>query len=185
VVIGQTNNQSMLRLPRTLTTLKVTRCYNSEIKFPPAPKVLPSTSSVAAGSIYEHYNGSRYKIVGVALHSETHEQMTVYQALYGEGGMWVRPFTMFTESVTIDGVKQPRFKLVMAAPREAVTTNVDPRLTEISQWAKAMKWLESEKTVENFASRLFHIWGMAFIFMVFLAALFVISIPLLTIIFGC
>ena len=77
-------------------------------------EVLPRFSAIAksivAGSLYEHYNGLRYKIVGVARHSETLEELIVYQALYGEGDLWVRPLSMFLEHVVINGQSQPRFK---------------------------------------------------------------------------
>ncbi len=79
-------------------------------------EVLPSFShdakSIVAGSLYEHYKGLRYKILGVGRHSETLEELVVYQALYGEGDVWVRPLSMFLESITINGLLQPRFKLV-------------------------------------------------------------------------
>jgi hypothetical protein len=79
-------------------------------------EVLPSFSAVAksiiVGSLYEHYRGLRYKILGVGRHSETLEELVVYQALYGEGDVWVRPLGMFLDNVTIHGQSQPRFKLV-------------------------------------------------------------------------
>ena len=68
--------------------------------------------SIVVGSLYEHYNGFRYKIIGVARHSETLEELVVYQALYGESDMWVRPLAMFLENIVINGQSQPRFKLV-------------------------------------------------------------------------
>lgn len=68
--------------------------------------------SIAVGNIYEHYKGLRYKILGVARHSETLEELIVYQALYGESDIWVRPLAMFLENVVINGQSQPRFKLV-------------------------------------------------------------------------
>ncbi len=64
------------------------------------------------GSIYEHYKGQRYQVLGVARHSETLEELVVYQALYGEKGMWVRPLGMFLEEVVVNGVQMPRFKEV-------------------------------------------------------------------------
>lgn len=77
-------------------------------------EVLPAFSHVAksitVGSLYEHYKGMRYKILAVGRHSETLEELVVYQALYGEGDVWVRPLNMFLESVTINGKLQPRFK---------------------------------------------------------------------------
>jgi len=68
--------------------------------------------SVQLGSTYEHYKGMRYKILGVGRHSESLEEMVVYQALYGAGDIWVRPVTMFLENVLINGELTPRFKKV-------------------------------------------------------------------------
>ncbi len=62
--------------------------------------------------LYRHYKGMLYDVVGTARHSETLEPMTVYRALYGERGLWVRPAAMFTETVTIDGQERPRFEFV-------------------------------------------------------------------------
>jgi cyclomaltodextrinase len=59
---------------------------------------------------YRHYKGNEYEVIGIARHSETLEAMVVYRALYGEGGMWVRPAAMFTETVVIDGKTLPRFE---------------------------------------------------------------------------
>jgi len=61
---------------------------------------------------YRHYKGNLYEVIGVARHSETLEEMVVYRALYGEGGLWVRPLGMFLESVEIDGKTVPRFAYV-------------------------------------------------------------------------
>ena len=59
--------------------------------------------------LYRHYKGMHYEVVGTVRHSENLEPMTLYRALYGEHGLWVRPAAMFNETVTIDGVVQPRF----------------------------------------------------------------------------
>ena len=61
--------------------------------------------------IYRHFKGNRYRLIDVARHSETLEPMVVYQTLYGEGGLWVRPAHMWTETVERDGVSVPRFVL--------------------------------------------------------------------------
>ena len=61
---------------------------------------------------YRHYKGRDYSVVGFARHSETEEVMVLYVPLYGEGGYWVRPLSMFTEYVLVDGVEVPRFALV-------------------------------------------------------------------------
>ena len=58
---------------------------------------------------YRHYKGMLYEVIGTVRHSETLEPMTLYRALYGERGLWVRPAAMFNEEVMIDGIRQPRF----------------------------------------------------------------------------
>ena len=58
---------------------------------------------------YKHYKGMLYEVVGTVRHSESLEAMTLYRALYGECGLWVRPAAMFNEEVVIEGVSQPRF----------------------------------------------------------------------------
>ncbi|UTA80482.1 DUF1653 domain-containing protein [Halomonas sp. XH26] len=64
--------------------------------------------------IYRHYKGSLYEVLGTAQHSENEEVLVVYRALYGDYGLWVRPLTMFTESVNKDGQPQQRFALEKA-----------------------------------------------------------------------
>ena len=58
---------------------------------------------------YRHFKGSEYEVLGTARHSETLEEMVVYRALYGEGGLWVRPAAMWSETVERDGYCGPRF----------------------------------------------------------------------------
>jgi hypothetical protein len=61
---------------------------------------------------YRHYKNLLYQVLGTVRHSESLEPMTLYKALYGEQGMWVRPAAMFNETVEINGVVQPRFAWV-------------------------------------------------------------------------
>ena len=61
---------------------------------------------------YRHFKGGLYEVLGLARHSETLEELVVYRALYGEGGLWVRPLAMFRGSVTLDGREVPRFTLL-------------------------------------------------------------------------
>lgn len=61
---------------------------------------------------YQHYQGKRYEVIGTARHSETLEELVVYQALYGEKELWVRPARMFTENVEVDGKSVPRFEFI-------------------------------------------------------------------------
>lgn len=65
---------------------------------------------LAAGKKYRHYKGKDYLVLYQAKHSETLEDIVVYQALYGERGIWVRPLEMFLEHVEIDGKLVERFK---------------------------------------------------------------------------
>ncbi len=62
--------------------------------------------------IYEHYKKNRYQVLGVAVHSETLEELVIYKALYGEGLTWVRPLDMFFEEIEYEGKKQKRFTFV-------------------------------------------------------------------------
>ena len=58
---------------------------------------------------YRHFKGGEYQVLGMACHSETGEDMVVYRALYGEGGVWVRPAAMWNETVERDGMTFVRF----------------------------------------------------------------------------
>ena len=69
--------------------------------------------NITAG-IYQHYKGKLYQVFHVATHSETQEKLVVYQCLYGDYSMWVRPLDMFIETVEIEGETLPRFKLIQA-----------------------------------------------------------------------
>lgn len=66
--------------------------------------------SVVIGGKYEHYKGKPYRVLAIARHSETLEEMVVYQQQYGEEGVWVRPLGMFLETVEVDGKTVPRFR---------------------------------------------------------------------------
>ena len=74
---------------------------------------------VVINGMYQHYKKKHhYKVIGVAWHSETLEEMVVYQALYdtgerfGKDAIWVRPKKMFLETLNIEGASMPRFKLI-------------------------------------------------------------------------
>lgn len=58
---------------------------------------------------YRHFKGGEYEVLGIALHSETQEEMVVYRALYGEGKVWVRPKSMWNDIVERDGKTYRRF----------------------------------------------------------------------------
>ena len=59
---------------------------------------------------YRHFKGNEYEVIGTARHSETLEEYVVYRALYGEGGLWVRPASMWNETVERDGKIFRRFE---------------------------------------------------------------------------
>ncbi len=61
---------------------------------------------------YRHFKGNEYEVIGIARHSETEEPMVVYKALYGDGGLWIRPAAMWNESVERDGNTYMRFKKI-------------------------------------------------------------------------
>ena len=61
---------------------------------------------------YRHFKGGEYQVLGMAKHSETLEPMVVYRALYGEGGLWVRPAAMWNETVERGGQTFRRFTYI-------------------------------------------------------------------------
>ena len=61
---------------------------------------------------YRHFKGNEYEVIGIARHSETDEAMVVYRPLYGEGGLWVRPASMWNETVERDGQVYQRFTYI-------------------------------------------------------------------------
>ena len=61
---------------------------------------------------YRHFKGNEYEVIGIAKHSEDLSPMVVYRALYGEGGLWVRPAHMWNETVEREGKTFPRFTYI-------------------------------------------------------------------------
>ena len=61
---------------------------------------------------YRHFKGKEYEVRGVARHSETEEELVVYRALYGDFGLWVRPVSMWNETVERDGKTFRRFTYI-------------------------------------------------------------------------
>lgn len=61
---------------------------------------------------YRHFKGKEYEVLGVARHSETEEELVVYRALYGDFGLWVRPVSMWNETVERDGKTFRRFTYI-------------------------------------------------------------------------
>jgi len=73
-----------------------------------------SSKTVKLGGTYRHHKGKMYKVHQLVRHSETLEELVVYECLYDSpaGQWWVRPLAMFTETVIVEGVEKPRFELV-------------------------------------------------------------------------
>ncbi|MBW4935082.1 DUF1653 domain-containing protein [Marinobacter sp. F4206] len=61
---------------------------------------------------YRHYKGKDYQVIDLARHSETEEWMVVYRCLYGDHSLWVRPLSMFRETVELAGEQVPRFSRI-------------------------------------------------------------------------
>ena len=61
---------------------------------------------------YRHFKGGEYRVLGIARHSETEEELVVYRALYGDFGLWVRPVSMWNETVERDGKTSRRFTYI-------------------------------------------------------------------------
>jgi hypothetical protein len=80
----------------------------------PDPEIQPG--------IYRHYKGNLYQVISSVRHSETREVLTLYRALYGAHGLWVRPSAMFSETVIVDGTPVSRF-VQIEAESSASSTN--------------------------------------------------------------
>jgi hypothetical protein len=72
---------------------------------------LPPLPDTPAGR-YRHYKGGEYEVLGAVRHSESVEALVLYRALYGQGGLWVRPHAMFFETVTTGDVTRLRFEKI-------------------------------------------------------------------------
>lgn len=68
--------------------------------------------NIVKNGIYRHYKGNKYKVIDFAIHSETEELMIIYKALYGDEKIWVRPASMWDETVIVNGSEVKRFTLI-------------------------------------------------------------------------
>jgi hypothetical protein len=75
-------------------------------------KTATTTPEKFRTGLYRHYKGGEYHVIDLAQHSETEEQLVVYRPLYGEQKLWVRPYEMFFEQVTVDNQLVDRFKWI-------------------------------------------------------------------------
>ena len=67
---------------------------------------------VIEGAVYRHFKGKKYRVLGVAKHSETLEELVIYQSMDSDKVLWARPKKMFCSKVTVDGEEKERFELV-------------------------------------------------------------------------
>ena len=97
--------------------------------------------------IYQHYKGNYYEALYIARHSETLEPMVIYKALYGDGGVWARPASMWNETVEHDGQTVPRFKKLSLEERvsfyeslfDEVSAAKDSSVSDIKQMLKILE----------------------------------------------
>lgn len=68
--------------------------------------------AVNPGDIYRHYKGSEYEVIGAGLHTETEEKMVIYRSIEEPEKVWLRPYDMFFETVTVGGEEISRFKKI-------------------------------------------------------------------------
>lgn len=111
-----------------------------------------------SGEIYRHFKNKLYQIVTIATHSETGEKLVIYQALYGDFGVYARPLSMFTSEV--DHEKYPevtqkyRFELVEREKKEDVTGTQQnksvPSDTEEQVEPKLMEFLDADSFEEKY-----------------------------------
>lgn len=69
------------------------------------------TNTITPGH-YRHFKGKEYEVIGVAHHTETYESLVVYRALYGDGNLWVRPLSMWNDTVELHGKHVKRFEKI-------------------------------------------------------------------------
>ena len=68
--------------------------------------------NIEINGVYRHYKGNYYKVIAVAKHTETEEDLVVYMALYGNNDIWCRPLNMWNDEIEVNGQKLKRFELI-------------------------------------------------------------------------
>ena len=100
---------------------------------------------------YRHFKGKPYEVIGIARHSETEEPMVVYRALYGDGGIWCRPASMWNEMVERDGKTYHRFYYLDRIERvekyerlfdEAATSHDAEKIALLDAYYTSGEWRE-------------------------------------------
>jgi hypothetical protein len=99
----------MLKLGLIMTT-SLTNTNNQNHPSPTDDDLTP-LPDIETG-FYQHYKGGLYEVKALARHSEDLSPYVVYQALYGEMGLWIRPAAMFAETIEINGLLQKRFNYI-------------------------------------------------------------------------
>jgi hypothetical protein len=107
---------------------------------------------------YRHFKGKPYEVIGIARHSETEEPMVVYRALYGEGGLWTRPASMWNEEVTRSGKTYHRFYRLDRIERveryerlfdEAATSHDAEKIALLDAYYTSGEWREDYEADER------------------------------------
>ena len=107
---------------------------------------------------YRHFKGNEYEVICIARHSETEEPMVVYQALYGDGGVWCRPAGMWNERVVRNGIAYRRFYRLDRIARvekyerlfDEATASPDPEtLRALETYYTSGEWMEDYEADER------------------------------------
>lgn len=107
---------------------------------------------------YRHFKGNEYEVIGIARHSEDESPMVVYRALYGDGGIWVRPASMWNETVTRNGKTYRRFYRLDLIERvehyerlfDEAAISLDPeKLAALDAYYTSGLWLEDYEADER------------------------------------
>ena len=114
--------------------------------------------------IYQHYKGNYYEALYIARHSETLEPMVVYKALYGDGGIWARPASMWNETIEREGQPVPRFKRLsleervsfyeglfdeVSSAKDASTSDIKQKLRILEDYYTSGQWLKDYEADEQ------------------------------------